>query len=241
MTNLNPNFDPDDHSDHDNDNDEKAVVRAPTGGALTSLAALSTALNNLDMTSIGGRSGKPMLQFKSREDNGTWMFGQQRTIPEASSLWAVNPRTFKWGYICFSNDNKVLGERLVPISQPLPAITELPDKGANWQEQMAVELKCINGVDAGTEVVLKVSTIGGIQAVTGLIDTVRDRLNGGQHDGKVAPILRLEKDSYQHSQYGRVPTPVLTIVDWMPLDGPAPAPAPTSPPPAEQPRRRRVA
>ena len=85
----------------------------------------------------------------------------------------------------------------------MPQITELPDRGADWQQQMAVDLKCINGADAGTEVVLKVSTVGGIQAVTGLIDMVRDRLNGGQHDGKVAPIVRLERDSYQHGQYGR--------------------------------------
>ena len=33
---------------------------------------------------------------------------------------------------------------------------------------------------------------------------------------------------------------MLTIVDWMSLSGPAPAPEPASPPPAEQPRRRRV-
>jgi len=189
--------------DNDNEHGDKAIAPAPAGGALVSLTALTATLNSVDMTSIGGRSGKPMLQFKSRENNGTWMFGQQRISPEASSLWAVNPQTFKWGYICFSNDNKPVGERLVPVSQPMPAITELPDKGADWQEQMAVDLKCINGADAGTEVVLKVSTVGGIQAVTGLIDMVRDRLNGGQHDGKVAPIVRLERDSYQHGQYGR--------------------------------------
>ena len=238
MKNPNPNPEPD-------KDDARAIAPAPAGGALVSLTALTTALNNVDMTSIGGRSGKPMLQFKSRENSGTWMFGQQRITPEAGSLWAVNPQTFRWGYICFSGDNKPAGERLVPVSQPMPAITELPDKGADWQEQMAVDLKCLNGVDAGTEVVLKVSTVGGIKAVTGLIDMVRDRLNGGAHDGKVAPIVRPERDSYQHGQYGRVPTPVLTLVDWMPLDGPAPAPtspsSPPSPPPAEQPRRRRVA
>ena len=65
--------------------------------------------------------------------------------------------------------------------------------------------------------IYKPTTVGGIQAVAGLIEAVRDRLNGGQHDGKVAPIVQLEKDSYQHRQYGRVWTPVLTIVDWMPL------------------------
>ena len=53
--------------------------------------------------------------------------------------------------------------------------------------------------------------------------------------------MQLEKDSYPHQQYGKIWIPVLTIVDWMPLDGPAPAPEPASPPPAEQPRRRRVA
>ena len=51
--------------------------------------------------------------------------------------------------------------------------------------------------------VYKPTTVGGIQAVAGLIEAVRDRLNGGQHDGKVAPIVLLEKDSYQHGSTGR--------------------------------------
>ena len=126
----------------------------------------------------------PMLQFK-RDGDGTWMFGQKRTIVEAGSRWAVNPTTFKRGYICFGDANKVLGERLVPVSQPMPDLTELPDKGFAWQEQWAVNLKCLDGTDAGAEVVYKPTTVGGIQAVAGLIEAVRDRLNGGQHDGKV--------------------------------------------------------
>ena len=133
----------------------------------------------------------------------------------------------------------------MPISQPLPDVTELPDKGFPWQQEMAVNLKCISGLDAGTEVAFKTNTEGGKGEVIRLIEAVRDRL-GGQHDGKVSPIVRLEKDSYQHGQFGKVWTPVLTIVEWMSPDGPAPAPAPApaAPPPsssaAEQPRRRRV-
>jgi hypothetical protein len=101
-------------------------------------------------------------------------------------------------------------------------------------------MKCLDGTDTGTETTFKPTTVGGVQAVAGLIDAVRDRLNSGQHHGKVAPVVQLDKDSYQHGQYGRVWTPVLSIVDWMLLDGPAPAPepAPSSP---EPPRRRRVA
>src|SRR5262245_15268171 len=244
---MNSDHDHDRDRDHANDNGDhersggKQVASAPAGGALTSLAALQTALANVNTAAIIGRTGLPMLLFKSREDSGTWGFGQSRTIPEEGSRWAVNPLTFKYGYICF-NGNKVVDERLVPVNQPKPVITELPDTGFPWQEEWAVNLKCISGADAGVEVIFKANTDGGIKAVVGLIDQVRDRLNGGQHDGKIAPIVLLERDSYQHSQFGKVWFPVLTIVDWMLLDGPAPAPAPVEPtPPVDQPRRRRVA
>jgi hypothetical protein len=243
MTKTKPNPDP---VNHDNDNDKPpweaspAVPVAPTpaGGALASLTALGTVLNAVDTASVIGRSGIPMLQFK-RDGNGTWAFGQRRTVVEDGSRWAVNPGTFQYGYICFGEGNKVLGERLVSVSKEMPDPAELPDKGAPWQQQWAVNLKCIDGTDAGTEVVYKPTTVGGIQAVAGLIDAVRDRLNGGQHDGKVSPIVHLERDSYD-GPYGRIWTPQPVIVDWMPLSGPAPAPAPVAPPPAEQPRRRRV-
>jgi hypothetical protein len=246
MTNHKLDRDHNGRDEYDNDNNqnqrgEKAIAPAPAGGggALASLTALGAVLNSVDTASVIGRSGLPMLQFKSRESNGTWMFGQERNFPEDGSHWAVNPMTFRWGYVCFGNDKtRPPRDRLVPVSQPKPDVMELPDQGnAEWQEQWTVNLKCVNGTDSGTEVVFKSTTIGGIQAVAALIEAVRDRINSSQHDGKVAPIVRLEKDSYQHSQYGRVYTPVLMIVDWMTLDGPAPAPA--SPPPAEQPRRRR--
>jgi hypothetical protein len=234
---------PDPKRDHDrdpdNDNGHGAIAPSPAEGALTSLAALATALNAVDTSSVAGRSGLPMLQFK-RDGNGTWLYGQKRTLVEDGSRWAANPMSFRWGYISFTNDNKVAGEKLVSVSQPKPELAELPDKGFEWTEQWAVNLKCLDGTDAGTETTFKPTTVGGVQAVAGLIDAVRDRLNSGRHDGKVAPVVQLEKDSYQHGQYGKVWTPVLTIVDWMPLDGPAPAPEPASPPP-EQPRRRRVA
>ena len=228
----------DDH-DHANDNAARAVAPAPAGGALTSLAALSAALNRVDTASIAGRSGLPMMQFK-REGDGTWSFGQKRIVPEKGSRWAVNPMTFKWGFICFDEANKAT-EHLVSVNQPKPDITTLPDTGFPWQEQWAVNMKCLNGTDAGVEVTFKASTVGGVKAVALMVDLVRDRINSGQHDGKIVPIVLLEKDSYQHSQYGRVWYPVLNTVDWMSLSGPAPTPEPAPQSPIEQPRRRRVA
>ena len=220
--------------------EQGARRRTPAGGALASLTALGTVLNAVDTASVIGRSGMPMLQFK-RDGNGTWTFGQKRTVVEDGSRWAVNPTTFKRGFICFGDGNKVLGERLVSVSQQMPDVTELPDKGFPWQEQWAVNLKCLDGTDAGMEVIYKPTTVGGIQAVAGLIEAVRDRLNGGQHDGKVSPIVLLEKDSYPHPQYGKR---VDADADDRRLDAAGAVRhrrlRRPSPPPTEQPRRRRV-
>ena len=96
-----------DNGNHDKPG-SKSVAPAPAGGALTSLAALQTALANVNTAAIIGRTGLPMMLFK-REGSGTWGFGQKRTIPEEGSRWAVSPMSFKWGYICF-NGNTVAGE-----------------------------------------------------------------------------------------------------------------------------------
>jgi hypothetical protein len=241
MSNSDDDHDRDSDHAHANDNGEherpgSKIAPAPAGGALTSLAALQTALANVNTAAIIGRTGLPMMLFK-REGSGTWMFGQKKTIPEPGSKWAINPLTFKWGCISFNDANKVVGEHLVSVSQPKPLITDMQDVGFPWQEQWAVNLKCLDGADAGVEVVFKATTDGGIKAVVLMVDLVRDRLNSGQHD---VPIALLEKDSYQHSQFGKVWFPVLNTIDWMPLDGPAPTP-PSKSSPVEQPRRRRVA
>ena len=243
---MKSNHNHDRDSDHANDNGEhekpesKPVVPAPAGGALAAVATLQAALANVP---IGiGRTGLPMMLFKSREDGGTWGFGQRRTIPEEGSRWAVNPLTIQWGCISFGDGNKVVGERLVPITQPKPLIADMPDTTFPWQEEWSVNMKCLDGADAGVEVIFKATTDGAIKAIELLVDELRNRLNGNQHNGKIVPIVLLEKDGYQHPKHGPTAIPVLTIVDWMSLDGPAPTSTPVEPmPPANQPRRRRVA
>ena len=238
MTNHDPNHDPD-----------NPIAPAASAGAMISLEALGAVLNTVDTATIAGRSGLPMLQFK-REGDGTWSHGQRRTVVEDGSRWAVNPMTFRRGFICFA-DKKVVGERLLPVSQPMPDPSELPDHGFPWVQQWAVNLKCLDGADAGVEVIYKPTTVGGVQAIVGLVEEVRDRLNGGVHGGKVSPIVHLGKYDYSSAQYGRIWAPLLDVLTWISLDGPAPAPSPggSGPPPsspasaaaaAEQPRRRRV-
>jgi hypothetical protein len=228
----------------------QAIASKPKGVALasTSLTALDTALSNVVRSATVGRSSKPILSFRSREE-GTWTIGQRGTVVDEGSTAAINLASLRHGYICFSDDNKVLGEHLVPASQPKPLVTELPDLGFPWQEQLAVDVKFIDGADAGSDATYKPTTTGGKDVLLGVIDTTLNLIRGGQHDGKTVPVARLERDSYQHQKYGRVWVPLLTIVDWMSPEGPAPASTPPFPPrtpapaapAAEQPRRRRVA
>jgi hypothetical protein len=164
----------DNDNDHDNDkrkNEGKPVVAAPAAGAITSLAALETALNSVDTASVVGRSGLPMLQFK-REGDGTWLFGQKRTVVEDGSRWAVNPLSFKYGYICFSDGNKVLGERLASVSQPMPDVATLPDKGFPWSAQWCVNLAPPTAPTRHRG--LQANHYGGIKSV-GFDEEVRDR------------------------------------------------------------------
>ena len=145
-----------------------------------------------------------MLQFK-RDGDGTWQFGQKRTIAEPGSTWAVNPSSIKRGYICFGDGNKVIGERLAPIWLPMPDITELPDKGFPWTQQWTVEPEVPRRRRRRGRGGLQVDTRSAASRPSP--DWSRrcaTRLNAGQHDGKVAPIVRLSKDSYQHGQFGRV-------------------------------------
>jgi hypothetical protein len=236
------------HDGHDHDPDNP-IAPAASAGAMVSLEALGAALSAVDTATIAGHSARPMLQFK-REGGGTWAHGQRRTVVEDGSRWAADPRSFMRGYICFGDGNKRLGERLLSVTLPMTDPTGLPDHGFPWVEQWAVCLKCLDGADAGLEVVYKPTTVGGLQAVVGLLETVRDRLAGKMHDGKVSPIVHLGKYDWNSPQYGRIWAPLFDLVAWMSLDGPAPAPAPATPPPptspppsaaaAEQPRRRRV-
>jgi hypothetical protein len=221
--------------------------------ASTSLAQLSKALNSVHAF-VRGRTKKPILLFRSRKSDGTWEYGRTRIRVEEGSRWAIDPRTFEHGWAAF-NKETLLGEKLVPIDQAMPDPQTLPNVGVPWQKQIAFDLRCISGTDAGAEVTFKSTSVGGHQAFEDLVNAVRDRLDSGQHDDKLCPVTVLEKTFYRHPEYGPTWNPAPTIVDWMGFDGPAsaptPAPQPTSPSGSsspssssaanEQPRRRRVA
>lgn len=170
------------------------------------------------------------------DKTGHWVFGADQEEVEDDSLWAVNPFSFLHGFIAWG-EGEVLGEKMVPVTQPLPDV-DAPPPGAKrgWEPQVGFSLKCISGQDEGMEARYTTTSVGGKRAVQSLAVEIAGQVEKDQT--KPVPVVRLKKDHYQHRSYGRVFTPVFDVQKWIGMDGDAPAEAEA---PAEEPRRRRRA
>ena len=140
--------------------------------------------------------------------------------------------SFVHGFIAWG-DGEVLGEKMVPVSQPLPELDGAPPAAKKgWETQVGMSLKCISGEDKGMEARFTTTSVGGKRSVQALAVALADQVDKDQ--SKPVPIVRLKKEHYQHKSYGRIFTPVFEVVDWVSLDGEPEVKAAPS-------RRRRVA
>lgn len=180
--------------------------------------------------------------------SGEWVFGQSDEPVQEGSRWLVNIWSIKHGWCCWvesegSGANKLAGEVLVPVQEPKPP-RPLPIEGYPYVELRTFVLACLDGDDAGHNVLYKVQSLGGMKAIDGLLqDIQRQVLVDKAH---ACPILRLGNSYYEHKKWGRVYTPVLDRVGWSDLNGKelgtaAPAVAAPTPAPSPAPVRTRKA
>lgn len=189
------------------------------------VATLSTALRAIQ-TEVGEQSA-----ILKMDRTGHWVFGADATEIEDGSRWAVNPFSFIHGFICWG-EGEVLGEKIAPITQPLPEVDE-PPPGAKkgWEKLVGMSLACISGEDKGLNVRYTVTSVGGKKAVQALATAIAEQVEADPT--KPVPVVVLGKDHYQHKSYGRIFTPVFEIVEWASMEGETT--------PAEEPKRRRRA
>ena len=202
-------------------------------GNLPSVQSLTTALRSLE--SEVGAAGMVILKM---DKTGHWVFGADQTEIDDDSTWAINPFSFVHGFIAWG-EGEVLGEKMVPVSDPLPEM-DTPPPGAKrgWEMQVGMSLKCMNGDDKGMEARYNVTSVGGKRAVQKLALDIATQVEKDQT--KPVPVVRLKKEHYMHKSYGRIFTPVFEIANWMDLEGKTDAPAP-EPTPEATVRRRRTA
>ena len=202
-------------------------------GNLPSVQSLTTALRSLE--SEVGAAGMVILKM---DKTGHWVFGADQTEIDDDSTWAINPFSFVHGFIAWG-EGEVLGEKMVPVSDPLPEMDN-PPPGAKrgWEMQVGMSLKCMNGEDKGMEARYNVTSVGGKRAVQKLALEIAAQVEKDQT--KPVPVVRLKKEHYMHKSYGRIFTPVFETTNWIDLEGKTDAPA-AEPTPEATVRRRRTA
>ena len=205
------------------------IVKFNTAG-LPAVSTLSTSLRALE--TVGGPSGVTILKM---DKTGHWVFGADQTEVQDDATWAVNPFSFVHGFIAWGN-GEVLGEKMVPVSQPLPELDAAPPNASKgWEPQIGMSLKCLAGEDAGLEARFSATSVGGRRAVQTLAVAIAAQVEKDQT--KPVPVVKLKKDHYVHKQYGRIYTPIFEVVEWVSMDGEG-AEEPAA---AEAPARRRRA
>ncbi len=175
------------------------------GANLPAVADLSKALksNLANVADVG-------TVIIKMDKTGHWVYGGDQTEVQEGSEWAVNPFSFVHGYIAWGN-SEVLGEKMVPVTEPLPELEPAPANAKRgWELQVGFEMTCINGDDKGLVARFASTSTGGKRALQSLGTVISEHINVDQ-DTPVA-IVSLATDHYSHKSYGKVYTPVFVIV-----------------------------
>ena len=184
------------------------------GGAnLPSVSSLASSLRSI---SAGVPDGAGSVIIKM-DKTGHWVFGADQTEIEDDSTWAINPFSFVHGFIAWG-EGEVLGEKMVPVSQPLPELDVAPPAAKRgWEVQVGLSLKCMSGEDKDLEGRYTVTSVGGKKAVQQLALAIAAQVDKDQ--SKPVPVVRLKKEHYVHKSYGRIYTPVFEVIEWVGMDG----------------------
>lgn len=167
--------------------------------------------------------------------DGEWVYGADNIQVEEASVWAVHPGSFQHGY-CAWDDGQLVGEVMVPVSQPRPTQGDLPVVSVAYQEQMSVLLACTSGEDAGTTVLYKNSSLGGRTAITELAQKILTQAD--KDPSKLVPLVTLGVGNYKHKKYGKVYTPSFDVTGFAAIDASS---AEEAEPVAKKPARKTAA
>ncbi len=161
-------------------------------------------------------SSGEVIPFLKLTKQGIWEYGADQVEVENESEWALNPLSLQHGWISWG-EGEVLGEAMVPITAPRPALADMEETGEKWDEQISVQMCCVKGVDKGVNVLYKTTSRGGKQAMGKYLSALEAQLDVDQD--KIVAVYQLDQSSYPHKKYGKIYTPVFTNKDWMSMAG----------------------
>ena len=153
-------------------------------------------------------SGRAYLKFDAKR-LGEWCMGannEQRT----GDVFSLDVTSLQHGWLLWSMKRPT--RNLVPINQALPI--PMDDIGSDSPS----EARSLTGVFSdGLEFVFETSSFGGRSAVDALLADLFQRAN--DNSVYIHPQVKLETSHYDHAEFGKVLTPVLTAVSWWSEEG----------------------
>lgn len=196
---------------------QEIVNKAPALPA----SMISKIAEGIGRSSVGAGSllhGHTLL----RMDKGDWFFGQAADPVQQGSQWIVNIASFKHGYVAW-HESKIVDEQMVEVwhDAPIMPVARHPT-GAEYRQQASVELKCLTGEDAGQEVMFKISSMGGTEALSNLFrGEIKGRIDRmGADYPFVYPVITLSATSYANKRYGgQTWKPIFDVIAWADING----------------------
>lgn len=173
---------------------------------------LSAGIAEARANTIINAGGKPLLRLLK---DGEWVFGQGDEVVQEGSRWVINVASIGHGYCCWI-DGSLRGEVMGSVfdhKPPQPA----PVEGVGFKEQRSFDMKCLDGDDAGTEVLYKTSSLSGMGESDRLFAALQARVS--EEKVYIFPVVTMGTSHYTHKKHGKIYTPVLTIVGWVDGNG----------------------
>ena len=161
--------------------------------------------------------GLPFLKLS--QDGGIWLYGQENIDVEEGSHWVIDPNQFSLGWVCWS-DPKVTGKKTEKLGEVMSNFRNPPEmpptdhsaSGGSWVRQIGMQFRCMNGEDAGVEVMYTANSQGGRDAYGDMYNAVSERLSATAE--YFYPVVTLGESHYDSKFGKRVYKPKLDIVGW---------------------------
>ena len=187
---------------------------------MTLPANISNLVNSIEQASEKIDSGD--AQFLKMQKDGVWVYGSDEVEPEATSLWAINTNAIMMGFIAWGkektpDEGNVVGEEMACVTDPAIIKSSLPTVNGEWKPQFAIQLKCVEGEDHGTDCVYKANSQGAMKEFKRVLNEIVKRAKTGSDE--LVPLVELDSSHYKHTTYGKIYTPQLAIVEWADFAG----------------------
>jgi len=191
-------------------------------------ARFQATVANLKQAAASSRVG-----FLKMGKDGVWSYGTDEEEVNEEDHVFIDPNGFVHGWQCWADtdikgvSSELLGDVKVAMHEPMPdKPTDTPENGRPWGSMAGMSVLL-----AGEKLVYSTTSVGGLNALSGLAE---EYFAQHQKDPtKMIAEVSLSCDSYKHTNktYGKIFTPVFTVVKWhadLPAEATA-APEPVAP------------